>query len=38
LETIVDALAAAYAAPAAEIREDVSALLQDLSDKGFIQL
>ena len=38
VDAIVDALAAAYAAPAAEIREDVSALLQDLADKGFIQL
>ncbi len=38
VDAIVDALAAAYEAPPEEIREDVSALLQDLADKGFIQL
>jgi len=38
VDAIVGALAEAYAAPAVEIREDVSALLQDLTDKGFIQL
>ncbi len=38
VDAIVVALAEAYAAPAVEIREDVSALLQDLADKGFIQL
>ena len=38
VDAIVGALAEAYAAPAVKIREDVSALLQDLADKGFIQL
>ena len=38
VEAIVDGLAGAYEAPAAEIHDDVSALLQDLADKGFIQL
>ncbi len=38
VEAIVDGLARAYEAPAAEIREDVSLLLQDLADKGFNQL
>ncbi len=35
---IVDDLAKAYEAPAAEIHDDVAALLQDLADKGFVQL
>ncbi len=38
VEAIVDGLARAYEAPPAEIHDDVSALLQDLADKGFIQL
>ena len=35
---IVEGLAAAYEAPADEIGEDVAELLQDLADKGFVQL
>ena len=38
VNAIVADLAEAYEAPPEEIREDVSALLQDLADKGFIQL
>ena len=38
VNAIVANLAQAYEAPPEEIREDVSALLQDLADKGFIQL
>ena len=38
MNAIVADLAEAYEAPPEEIREDVSALLQDLADKGFIQL
>lgn len=35
---IVVALAAAYDAPREEIAGDVTALLQDLADKGFVQI
>ena len=35
---IVDALAARFNAPSSEIAADVDAMLQDLSDKGAIQL
>ena len=35
---IVDGLAREYEAPREEIGEDVAALLQDLADKGFVQL
>ena len=38
VNAIVAHMAEAYEAPPEEIREDVSALLQDLADKGFIQL
>jgi hypothetical protein len=38
VNAIVANLAEAYEAPPDEIRGDVSALLQDLADKGFIQL
>jgi pyrroloquinoline quinone biosynthesis protein D len=38
VNAIVASLAEAYEAPPEEIREDVSALLQDLADKGFIRL
>jgi pyrroloquinoline quinone biosynthesis protein D len=34
--TIVDELAAKYAAPRADICSDVLAMLQDLADKGFL--
>jgi pyrroloquinoline quinone biosynthesis protein D len=35
---IVESLAAAYEAPAEEIGEDVAEMLQDLADKGFVEL
>ena len=38
VDAIVDALASEYEAPREEIGADVSALLQDLADKGFVQL
>jgi pyrroloquinoline quinone biosynthesis protein D len=38
MDEIVAALAATYDAPAAEIAEDVAAMLQDLVGKGAIQL
>lgn len=36
VDTIIDALAAKYAAERATIAADVIALLQDLADKGFV--
>ena len=38
VSAIVEGLAAAYEAAAEEIAEDVAELLQDLADKGFVQL
>lgn len=38
VDTIVEALAAAYEASAEEIGDDVAEMLQDLADKGFVQL
>jgi pyrroloquinoline quinone biosynthesis protein D len=35
---IVDGLAAVYEASAEEIGEDVAEMLQDLADKGFVEL
>ncbi len=35
---IVEHLAKVYDAPAGEIGEDVAGMLQDLADKGFVQL
>ena len=35
---IVEGLAKVYEAPADEIGEDVAELLQDLADKGFVEL
>jgi pyrroloquinoline quinone biosynthesis protein D len=38
VSAIIDDLAQAYEAPPEVIQDDVSALLQDLADKGFVQL
>ncbi len=38
VSAIVANLAAAYEAPAEEIGEDVAEMLQDLADKGFVEL
>jgi pyrroloquinoline quinone biosynthesis protein D len=37
LDSIVDALAAKFAAPRAEIATDVAALLDDMAEKGFVR-
>ena len=38
VSAIIESLAEVYQASAAEIGEDVAELLQDLADKGFVQL
>jgi len=38
VSAIVATLAAAYEAPAEEIGKDVAEMLQDLADKGFVEL
>ncbi len=38
VNAIIESLAEVYQASAEEIGEDVAELLQDLSDKGFVQL
>jgi pyrroloquinoline quinone biosynthesis protein D len=38
VDAIVEALARVYEASAEEIGEDVAEMLQDLADKGFVQL
>ncbi len=38
VSAIIESLAAVYEASAEEIGEDVAELLQDLADKGFVQL
>ena len=38
VSAIVADLAAAYEAPAEEIGQDVAEMLQDLADKGFVDL
>ena len=38
VSAIVEDLAAAYQAPAEEIGADVAEMLQDLADKGFVEL